>query len=113
MIAPFWAIELQKSTTTRIQKTRDRIASPTDAPGAARTPGPAAAAGRSRMNSATGGDADRQRHAAKRQECAAPAGGSDERRGQRRQHDGAERAARHDERERHAAPSIEPARHGA
>ena len=54
VIAPFWAIELQKSTMTRIQKTRDLIASPTVAPGA-RSPGPEVAAGRSRMNSATAG----------------------------------------------------------
>ena len=54
VIAPFWAIEAQKSTTTRIENTRDRIATPTVAPGAG-TPGPAVAAGRSRMNSATVG----------------------------------------------------------
>ena len=53
-IAPFCAIELQKSTMTRIQKTRDPIASRTETPWA-RWSGPDTGESRSRMKSATVG----------------------------------------------------------
>ena len=92
VIAPFCAIELPKSTTTRIQKTRDCSPSRSDAPP-------------TRVATARVGDRpltdeprdgrqpDREHHRAEDQAGTPPSRARDERLGDRRQHHRADGAA--------------------